>query len=177
MPKYTVYCIQTVRLVTARTRNCAYHSKPIARNSKIIVSTGEKNASSGIRTHKARRKVSMISTTPPSRWSQRNPIGFYCFFRMAENVIYFTIYGKLVLFRMRKIRNKISFTWDLSGLNWLSAQNDSSAIRWQHRTSDDPAYSWINYWERLPKPPRHIFSLKLRAYSSSYYHFFHKWYS
>ena len=72
------------------------------------------------------------------------------FFRMTENVIYFTIYGKLVLTRKRKIYQKFllldfdktkyitNFTW---GLNVLSAQNDSSATRWPHRTSYDLAYS------------------------------------
>ena len=75
------------------------------------------------------------------------------FFRMTENVIYFTIYGKLVLTKKRKIYQKFllldfdktkyitNFTWGLSGLNVLSAQNDSSATRWPHRTSYDLAYS------------------------------------
>ena len=50
-------------------------------------------------------KVSMISTTPSSRKS-------IIFLSMTESVIYFTIYGKLMLSRKLKIRRN-NFLVDL----------------------------------------------------------------
>ena len=58
----------------------------------------------------------------------------------TENVIYYTINGKLVLSWKLKTHLKnflvdfdkkyiTNFSWGLSGLNWLNTQIDSSAIR------------------------------------------------